>query len=112
MRKLKTEVRKMGRAMATATEQLTALTAKVDDLVADVRAALAVINGDTLSTEAQAALDALVTKVDALDTEVGDLDGSDTPPEEPLVDEAPVEEPTEPAPGEAPVTPPAERFID
>src|SRR5678815_790697 len=77
---IKTELRKQGRLMATATEQLTALSAKVDDLVADVRAALAVINGDTLSTEAQAALDGVTAKVDAFDAEVGDADGSDTPP--------------------------------
>jgi hypothetical protein len=82
-RKLKlihAELRKLGRHMATATEQLNALSAKVDDLVADVRAALAVINGDELSTDAQAALDAITVKVDAFDTEVGDADGSDTTP--------------------------------
>jgi hypothetical protein len=77
---VKTELRKLGRHMATATEQLTALSAKVDDLVADVRAALAVINNDDLSTDAQAALDAVNAKLDAFDTEVGDADGSDTPP--------------------------------
>jgi hypothetical protein len=77
---IKTELRKQGRLMATATEQLTALSAKVDDLVADVRAALAVINGDELSTEAQAALDGVNSKLDAFDAEVGDADGSDTTP--------------------------------
>lgn len=76
---IKAEVRKLGRDMATATEQLTALTAKVDDLIADVRAALAVIGGDELSPEAQASLDAINAKVDAFDAEVGDADGSDTP---------------------------------
>jgi len=74
------EMRKMGRLMATATEQLQTLTTKVDDLVADVRAALATINGDELSPEAQAALDGIVAKVDAFDAEVGDADGSDTQP--------------------------------
>lgn len=65
--------------LMTATEQLTALSGKVDDLIADVRAALATINNDDLSTEAQAALDGLVAKVAAFDSEIGDADGSDTP---------------------------------
>jgi hypothetical protein len=67
--------------MATATEQLTALSSKVDDLISDVRAALAVINDDQLSPQAQEALDGLSAKVAAFDTEVGDADGSDTPVE-------------------------------
>lgn len=77
--------------MATATEQLTALSTKVDDLISDVRAALATIDGDELSPEAQAALDALTAKVDAFDAEVGDADGSDTPaqPAEPTGDDEP-----------------------
>ena len=79
LKPIRSELRKLGRDMATATEQLTALTAKVDDLIADVRAALAVIGGDELSDEAQASLDALTAKVDAFDAEVGDADGSDTP---------------------------------
>lgn len=68
--------------MATAAEQLTALTAKVDDVIADVRAALAILAADreNLSESGQAALDALDAKVTAFDTEVGDADGSDTPP--------------------------------
>lgn len=73
--------------MATATQQLADLSAKVDDLIADVRAALATINGDELSDEAQAALDGLSAKVAAFDTEVGDADGSDTPVE-PTPDDA------------------------
>jgi hypothetical protein len=80
LKPIRAELRKLGKDMATATEQLTALSAKVDDLVADVRAALAVINGDTLSTEAQAALDGVNAKLDAFDAEVGDADGSDTQP--------------------------------
>lgn len=73
--------------MATATEQLTALSTKVDDLVSDVRAALDILRADreNLTTEAQTALDGLVAKVDAFDAEVGDADGSDTPPLEPPV---------------------------
>ena len=72
-------------AMATKAETLAALAAldvKVTDLIADVRAALAVIAGpdNTLGEEGQAALDALVAKVDAFDAEVGDADGSDVPP--------------------------------
>ena len=80
LKPIRSELRRMGRHMATATEQLTALSTKVDDLIADVRAALAVINGDELSTEAQAALDSLNAKVEAFDAEVGDVDGSDTTP--------------------------------
>ena len=71
--------------MASATEQLNTLSTKVDDLTSDVRAALAVINQDELSESAQAALDSLTAKIDAFDTEVGDADGSDTPP---VTDEA------------------------
>jgi len=68
--------------MATEAEQITALTAKVDDVVADVRAALAILvaERDNLGPDGQAALDALTAKVEAFDTEVGDADGSDTPP--------------------------------
>jgi uncharacterized protein with PIN domain len=72
---------RMENSMATATEQLTTLNSKVDDLIGDVRAALAVINNDELSEPAQAALDSLTAKVEAFDGEVGDADGSDTPTE-------------------------------
>jgi len=67
--------------VATEADAINALTAKVDDLIADVRAALAVIAGpdNTLGVEGQAALDGLVAKVDAFDAQVGDADGSDTP---------------------------------
>jgi hypothetical protein len=65
--------------MATATEQLTVLSSRFDDFASDVRAALAVINDDQLSPQAQEALDGLSAKLSALDTEVGDADGSDTP---------------------------------
>jgi uncharacterized coiled-coil protein SlyX len=70
--------------MATEAEQLNALSAKIDDVISDVRAALAILTAerDNLGTEGQAALDALTAKVDAFDAEVGDADGSDTPPVE------------------------------
>jgi len=71
----------LGVRMATATEQLTALSTKFDDFAGDVRAALAIINDDQLSPQAQEALDGLSAKLAALDTEVGDADGSDTPAE-------------------------------
>ena len=73
----------IGQRMATEAEQLNALSAKVDDLVADVRAALeALANAPdtTLGADGQAAFDALGAKLDAFDAEVGDADGSDTPP--------------------------------
>lgn len=58
--------------MATEAEALNELSVKVDDLIADVRAALAVISGpdNTLGPDGQAALDALSAKVDAFDAEV------------------------------------------
>lgn len=69
--------------MATEAEQIGALSVKVDDLIADVRAALATLEADrdNLGAEGQAALDTLAAKVDAFDAEVGDADGSDTPTE-------------------------------
>lgn len=71
--------------MATEAEQLNALSAKLDDVMADVRAALAILTAerDNLGPDGQAALDALTAKVDAFDAEVGDADGSDTPPPAP-----------------------------
>ena len=65
--------------MANEAEQITALSAKVDDVISDVRAALAILTAerDNLGAEGQAALDALSAKVDAFDAEVGDADGSD-----------------------------------
>ncbi|MBF9135295.1 hypothetical protein I0C86_41325 [Plantactinospora sp. S1510] len=73
------------RRMATAAEQLDTLSTKVDDLVADVRAALDALEADreNLTPDGQAALDRLTAKVDAFDTEIGDADGSDTPPAPP-----------------------------
>jgi len=71
--------------MATEAELLTALTDKVDDLVDDVRAALATLaaDRDKLGPDGQAAFDTLNAKVDAFDAEIGDADGSDgTPPVE------------------------------
>lgn len=69
--------------MANEAEQINALSAKVDDLVADVRAALDILRAerDNFGTEGQAAFDSLVAKVDAFDAEVGDADSSDTPAE-------------------------------
>lgn len=80
-----TQLAHVGETMATETEQLNALGAKVDDLIADVRAALAALSAerDNLGPDGQAALDTLSAKVDAFDAEVGDADGSDTPPVEP-----------------------------
>jgi len=83
-------IARMEHHMATAAEQINALTAKVDDLVNDVRAALSALGAEreNLTADGQAALDTLNAKVDAFDAEVGDADGSDTP--------ATPEEPTEP----------------
>jgi uncharacterized coiled-coil protein SlyX len=68
--------------MATAAEQIDALTAKFDDLVADVRVVVA--ERENLTPAGQAAADRLASKLDSFDVEVGDADGSDTatPPTE------------------------------
>jgi hypothetical protein len=62
--------------MTQESDALDALSAKVDLLIADVRAALAAIQQDpgTLGPDGQAALDALTAKVDAFGAEVGDAD--------------------------------------
>jgi hypothetical protein len=81
--------------MAKATEQIADLSSRFDDFAGDVRAALAVINDDQLSPQAQEALDGLSAKLSALDTEVGDADGSDTPVvTDPEVPAGPVDEDT------------------
>lgn len=97
--------------MATAAEQINALSAKVDaqtalitDIQSDFAALVAALAAEreNLTESGQAALDAASAKVDAnatklaeLDVAVGDADGSDAPP--PVdTEEPPVEEPTEP----------------
>lgn len=74
---------RMESLMATAAEQIDALTAKFDDLIADVRVVVA--ERENLTPAGQAAADRLAAKLDAFDTEIGDADGSDTPPVEPEV---------------------------
>jgi hypothetical protein len=85
--------------MATAAEQITALSAKTDAavaLVADVKAdfdallAAMAAERENLTPTGQAAIDAANARADALaarlgelDVAVGDNDGSDTPPPEP-----------------------------
>jgi hypothetical protein len=68
--------------MATAAEQITALSAKVDDIAADFAALVAALAAEreNLTPAGQEALDAATAKLDALDVAVGDADGSDTPP--------------------------------
>ncbi|WBB94205.1 hypothetical protein [Verrucosispora sp. WMMC514] len=94
---LNRRITRMEKHMATAAEQLEALHGKVDDVIADVRAALDILRADreNLTEAGQAALDSLNAKVEAFDVEIGDADNSDTPPvEEPPVDPG---EPTDPA---------------
>lgn len=76
--------------MTAESDALNAVSAKVDDLVADVRAALDILRAerDSLGAEGQAALDELNAKVDAFDLEVGDADGSDTPAPNPEAPQA------------------------
>lgn len=84
-----TELRvKVEQHMSQETDAFDALNSKVDDLIADVRAALAALTAaeGNLTVEGQAAVDALNAKLDAFDAEVGDADGSDTPPAEPPVE--------------------------
>lgn len=64
--------------MSQETEAFAELEAKLDDLIADVRALL-VQEAGNLSPAGQAAADALNAKLDAFDAEIGDADGSDTP---------------------------------
>ncbi len=70
--------------MATAAEQIDALSAKVDDIAADFAALVTALNAEreNLTEAGQAALDAANAKLTALDVAVGDADGSDTPPVE------------------------------
>jgi uncharacterized coiled-coil protein SlyX len=79
---IREEIHTLEELMATEAEQITALDTKVTDLISDVRAALAALEADrdNLGPDGQAALDTLTAKIDAFDTEVGDADGSDTPP--------------------------------
>lgn len=67
--------------VATAAEQITALSARVDDIHADFTALVAALAAEreNLTEAGQAALDAAVAKLAALDEAVGDADGSDTP---------------------------------
>lgn len=56
----------------TEAEALNELSLKVDDLIADVRAALVVISGpdNELGPDGQAALDGIVSRIDAFDAEI------------------------------------------
>lgn len=71
--------------MATANEQLVALKTQLADTTADVLAKLEQLTqqAGTLPADAQATLDEIVAAVTALDTAVGDADGSEVPPVEP-----------------------------
>lgn len=84
---LAARIERMETIMANETEQITALSDRIDDLIGDVRAALDILRAerDNLGADGQAAFDALDAKVAAFDAEVGDADGSDTPaePEDP-----------------------------
>jgi len=95
--RIETKIDNLGALMATAAEQINALSGKVDALtaaVADVHADFtALVNAmnaerENLTAAGQAALDQANAKVDTattalhdLDVEVGDADGSDTPAE-------------------------------
>jgi hypothetical protein len=80
-----TKLQSMEDAMATAAEQLTELAGKIDDVAADFAAFrdAMLAERENLTPSGQAALDSAVAKLAALDTEVGDADGSDTPVTEP-----------------------------
>jgi uncharacterized coiled-coil protein SlyX len=77
-----TQLAHMGEMMATAAEQITALGTKIDDIAADFRAFRDAMTAEreNLTQAGQDALDAATAKIDAFDAEVGDADGSDTPP--------------------------------
>lgn len=71
--------------MASAAEQINAVIEKLDDVAADV--AVLKTKAGQLDAEGQEALDRLSAKLDSLDAEVGDQDGSDEPPVEEPGDE-------------------------
>jgi hypothetical protein len=83
VRETHAKVLEIGAQMATAAEQINALGVKIDDIAADFEALRDAMEAEreNLSPSGQAALDAASQKLDALDTSVGDADGSDTPPE-------------------------------
>lgn len=74
---LVTQVVTIKELVMTEADAIGAVSAKLDSLISDVRAALAALaaDRDNLGPEGQAALDTLTAKMDALDTEVGDADG-------------------------------------
>lgn len=78
------QLTRMENVVATAAEQITDLSGRFDDFAADVRAKLEILNSEreNLTPAGQAAVDELSAKLDVLDTEVGDADGSDVPPVE------------------------------
>ncbi len=94
-----TRIRNMEETVATAAEQIDALSTKVDgvttvtaDILSDFRAFRDAVQADReqLTEAGQAALDRANAKLDdattrlgELDVEVGDADGSDNPPVEP-----------------------------
>lgn len=79
------QLTRMETTMATAAQQLAELDTRFEDFTGDVRAKLEILAADreNFSEAGQAAFDALSVKLGALDTEIGDADGSDTPPAEP-----------------------------
>ncbi len=80
--KLLDRIEKLESIMATAREQLDAVSAKVDTLVGDVRAELDILRQQqgNLDAEGQGALDRLSAKIDAFDAEVKAPAGGATPP--------------------------------
>ena len=93
--------------LSTAAEQINALTGRFDalnDVVVDVHADFVAFRDamlaerENLTAAGQAALDHAIERADAagaalesLNTEVGDADGSDTPPAAPAPEEPPAE---------------------
>ena len=82
------QLTRMETAMANEAEQLTAIKNQLTDVHADVRAKLDQVRAET-SPEGQALLDEVKAALESFDSEIGDADGSDTPPVDP-------ELPTEP----------------
>lgn len=88
---IRTTQLQQGELMVTQAEAITALGGKVADIHADfiaLRDAM-LAERENLTADGQAALDAANAQLDALDTEVGDADGSDTPPPPPPVEPTP-----------------------
>lgn len=81
-RRIEQFLTRMEIAMANEMEQLNSIKGKLADVHADVKAKLDQVRAE-VSPEGQAAFDEIAAALDSFDAEIGDADGSDTPPATP-----------------------------